>query len=195
MTVEEVDAPRSPSPWTIRSPAPLPAQGRQLRRRLHRLQAGGRELGADGIKTHPVGTGPFMFESYTPAEQRGAGRQRRLLPGRAAAGRRRGPLHGGSEQPRAGPPQAVSSTSSTARRTRPGSTASRCRGNLTVGRLRRRRGRRLINFNVTSGAARRSAGAPGDRLGDQPRRAPAPCRARSPRTSTRRCRRSSCPAG
>jgi peptide/nickel transport system substrate-binding protein len=25
-------------------------------------------LGPDGLKTHPVGTGPFMFESYTPKE-------------------------------------------------------------------------------------------------------------------------------
>ena len=26
------------------------------------------DLGDDGFKTHPVGTGPFMFESYTPME-------------------------------------------------------------------------------------------------------------------------------
>jgi peptide/nickel transport system substrate-binding protein len=27
------------------------------------------KLGADGLKTHPVGTGPFMFKSYSPKEK------------------------------------------------------------------------------------------------------------------------------
>jgi peptide/nickel transport system substrate-binding protein len=27
------------------------------------------KLGADGLKTHPVGTGPFMFKDYSPAEK------------------------------------------------------------------------------------------------------------------------------
>jgi len=27
------------------------------------------KLGADGLKTHPAGTGPFMFKSYTPQER------------------------------------------------------------------------------------------------------------------------------
>ena len=72
---------------------PLPGQGRKLCRRHGRLQEGPRREGDDWFKTHPVGTGPFLLETYEPRQKTVLGGQSEVFPRRADREESERPLH------------------------------------------------------------------------------------------------------
>ena len=76
MTVEKVDDHTVTITMdTPLSADPLPAEGRQLRRRLHRLQQGGRGDGRRSVQDPPGRHRTVHVRELHPAEQRGADRQ------------------------------------------------------------------------------------------------------------------------
>jgi peptide/nickel transport system substrate-binding protein len=66
----------SPDPYTVRVTVDKPLSPALFYPRVANYAGGyilcrkaAEKLGQDGLKTHPVGTGPFMFKSYSPKEK------------------------------------------------------------------------------------------------------------------------------
>ena len=70
------DGLRQPDPYTVTVTLDKPLSTALFYPRVANYSGGyivckkaAEKLGPDGLKTHPVGTGPFMFKSYSPKEK------------------------------------------------------------------------------------------------------------------------------